>query len=450
MSEAQEAAPPASDTAPDTAGAPPDASRGAGIPAATELAGIQRHVVRTLMTSQALGGIGMSAGVSVAALLARDVSGHEALAGWAATSQMIGAAGATVLIARLMATRGRRVGLTVGYAIGVLGAAVCVFAGTIGVFAVLLAGTTLLGAGQACNNQTRYAATDLAAPGHQARTMSLVVWTATIGSVLGPNLVGPGAAVAGWFGLPSKTGPFLFGVAAMGLAGAVLAVRLRPDPLLLARRLRATTDGPPAPHPTARQGWAITAGYPVVRAAAIALALNHAVMVAVMIMTPLHMDHGGAELQVIGLVISGHILGMFAFAPLVGWTVDRFGATPILIGAVSVHLVSLALAGSSHAGASGQLAVGLFLLGLAWSAGMISASTLITTHTPTVHRPAVQGLTDSATALTSAAAGIVSGAVMAGPGFSVLNVFAAMLTLGVLWAAMRTWRPAADARAGGR
>lgn len=399
---------------------------------------IQGRTVRVLMTTQALGGIGMSAGFAVAALLARDVSGQESLAGWAQTTQMIGAAAATSLIARWMSRRGRRFGLVRGYAIAVLGAIVCVAGGALRLFPVLLAGTTLLGAGQACNNQTRYAATDLAEPGHQGRTMSLVVWTATIGSVLGPNLVGPGAVLAEAVGLPPKTGAFLFGVAGMALAGLILSWALRPDPLLLARRLRGIEAGQ-VRHTGARQGWAVTAQLPVVRAAAVALALNHAVMVAVMIMTPIHMDHGGAELTVIGLVISGHVLGMFAFAPVVGWAVDRFGPAPMLVVAVTVHLVALGLAGSAHAGASYHLAIGLFLLGLAWSFGMIAASTIINRHTPALHRPAVQGLTDSATALTAAAAGIVSGLVMAGPGFAVLNVFAAILTLGVLWAAVRAW-----------
>ena len=69
-----------------------------------------------------------------------------------------------------------------------------------------------------------------------------------------------------------------------------------------------------------------------------------------MVMTPLHMRDGAATLEVIGLVISGHILGMYAFSPVMGYVADRFGRPALLFAGGVVLLVSLLLAGTSVAG----------------------------------------------------------------------------------------------------
>jgi MFS family permease len=103
-----------------------------------------------------------------------------------------------------------------------------------------------------------------------------------------------------------------------------------------------------------------------VSAGILALSAGHAVMVGVMVMTPLHMHHGGAGLEVIGIVISVHVLGMFFLAPAVGWAADRFGRAPVLSAGALVLLLSLVLSGSSPEGASLRIGLGLFLLGFGW------------------------------------------------------------------------------------
>src|SRR3954452_9728101 len=106
---------------------------------------VQGHTLRVLVFSQALGGLGMSIGIAVAALLAEQVSGSEKLAGLAQTMQVLGAAVASFLLAHVMGRRGRRVGLATGYVIGASGAALAVVAGVVGSFPLLLFGATPLG-----------------------------------------------------------------------------------------------------------------------------------------------------------------------------------------------------------------------------------------------------------------------------------------------------------------
>jgi MFS family permease len=397
---------------------------------------VQRRSVVVLMASQALGGVGISAGVAVGALLAEDILGSASLAGLAQTGQVLGAALAAFLLARVMAARGRRAGLALGYGAGVVGALLCVLAGVRESFALLLLGTLAMGCASAASMQARFAATDLASADHRARALSLVVWATTLGSVLGPNLAGPGAAVARWAGVPDLTGAFLFAGASVALATACLALFLTPDPLLLARELaRARGESDHAQVSLGRVAGVLRAR-PRAAAALATIGVGHAVMVAVMVMTPLHLRHGGAGLEIIGLVISVHVLGMVAFAPVVGWLADRIGRAAVLaLGSVTL-LAAVALAGQAPAGNSFGLTAGLLLLGLGWSFCMLGGSALLVDAVPLAERPGVQGVSDLLAGLFAAGAGALAGVVVAEWGYAVLNLGAGVLALVVLGAAV--------------
>jgi MFS family permease len=412
-----------------------------------DLAVVQAHTVRTLVVSQAVGAVGVTIGVTTASLLARDITGSETMAGLAQTFQVLGTAAAAYVLARVMRRRGRRVGLVAGYLVGSLGAVLAVVAGVVGSMIVLLAGAVMLGATTAVNSGSRYAATDLATEEHRARALSVVVWATTIGAVAGPNLVGVGGSVARRLGIPELTGGFAIGAVVLVVAAGWVWVRLRPDPLLLAQETagmapRVATTGP------ADRSWArfaaVVRDVPAVGAAVVAMACAHAAMVSVMIMTPLHMEHGGAHLEVIGFVISIHVLGMFAFSPIVGWAADRFGRSAVLVAGGVVLLVSLALCGLSPEGSSWQILTGLFLLGLGWSCATVAASTVIADRTPIDARTEVQGTSDMAMALTAAGGGALAGVIVGWLGYPALAIFAALLAVTVVVAGPLT-RPRADA-----
>jgi MFS family permease len=398
---------------------------------------IHRRAVRTLVVAQALGGIGITIGVATASLLARDVSGSESQAGLAQTTQVLGAAVASFLLARLMSRRGRRAGQVTGLLLGATGAALAVVAGVVGSMVLLLVGTALMGCSSASNLAARYAATDLAPERSRARSLSYVVWATTVGAVVGPNLTGFSSAVSRWLGIPELTGPFLIAAVGMLIAALVIAVWLRPDPLLVAREVAGVEDADPGGTSWRRARAALTSNRPLL-AAVVGLASAHAVMVSVMIMTPLHMEHGGAALSVIGFVISGHVIGMFAFAPVMGWLADRWGRPTMLFLGAGLQLVSLLLAGGSPEGSSWQITAGLFLLGLGWSSATVAASALIADLTPLEARTDVQGIADAAMWLTAAVGGGLSGWIVAGWGYPVLNGFAAVLAGGVVMAAVVT------------
>jgi MFS family permease len=404
----------------------------------TDVAQLQRRTVRVLVLTQAVGALGITIGIATASLLARDLSGSEALSGLAQTAQVLGAAVISFLLAAVMARRGRRVGLVTGYLLGASGGMLAVVSGVVESMPLLLLGAVLLGAGTSANSAARFAATDLAEDSNRARSLSLVVWATTIGAVLGPNLTGPAGAFADAVDIPELTGPFAIGAMGMLAAALVAFVTLRPDPLLVARERAGEVD---VGHVAAGSSWTrarqAVRERPVIGFAIAGLALAHATMISVMVMTPLHMEHGGAELDVIGLVISVHVLGMFAFSPLVGLLADRLGRAPVLGAGGAVLIGALLLCASSPQGMSWQVTAGLFLLGVGWSLAMVSASTMVAEHAPLAARTDVQGTSDLVMGLTAACAGAVAGLVVDLAGYPALSLVTLALAVGVIGCAAR-------------
>lgn len=384
----------------------------------------QRRTVATLAGSQVLGGVGVSAGAAVAALLAADISGREAWAGLGGTAQVLGGALAAYVVARVMAAKGRRPGLVVGYGMALVGALLIILAAVVASFALLLLGSLLFGGAVASNSQARFAATDLADEDHRGRHLSIVVWATTIGAVAGPNLTGPGRWVAEALHLPVLVGPYVLSLVGIGLAMLVLTIALRPDPLLTARALHADHAEPEQSLPPATSGWAAIRGHRDAVVGVLAMALGHTVMVSVMIMTPLHMSHGHASLEVIGLVISLHVVGMYAFSPVTGWAVDRWGGRVVIGIGSAILLTSSVLAASTAEGHSMVLTAALVLLGLGWSCTLIAGSTLLTAAIPLRQRPEAQGLADVAMGLAGGGGGAAAGVVVDAWGFPALAVVA--------------------------
>src|SRR3954467_11733682 len=363
---------------------------------------VQRRTVGVLSGAVALAGVGVTVGITVGGLLAREGAGTDSAAGpgpppgglraaaRGQTGGVLGAAALAVPLAALSDRKGRRAGLSAGYAVAVAGSVLAVIAAAVSSLPLLLAGLFAFGAATACGLQARYAAADLAMPEHRGRALSLVVWATTVGSVLGPNLAGPGADLGTSLGLPALGGAFAVSAVVFALVILGVLAGLRPDPLLLARRLGGTGAGVRqrgATGAAVRAVWAPPGG----RLGLTAVVVSHSVMVGVMVMTPVHMGHAGGApgttLRVIGLVISVHVAGMYLISPLVGLLADRAGRKATVAAGGLLLLGAAALAGAAAPGAAGALGIGLFLLGLGWSCGLIAGSTLVTESVAPALRP---------------------------------------------------------------
>ncbi len=299
----------------------------------------RRRSRSALFAGVALGSTGHIAAVTVATIVARDLLGSQALAGAPGATVVLGAALGAILLSALMARSGRRIGLVAGYSVGVIGALVATAAVITRSFPLLLLGTLLIGFGNASNQLSRYTAADMVPPERRASAIGLVVWAATIGSVVGPWLVPIASDMAAAVGLPPLAGPYLVPVVFVGLAAILSFVMLRPDPYDLAdESSRADPGAEPAVLGPVRD----ILRRPAVAAAIVALVVSQFVMVLIMTMTPLHMVEHGHDLGAVGLVLSAHTLGMFAFSPLSGWLSDRFGRVPtIFLGTAVLGVASL-------------------------------------------------------------------------------------------------------------
>jgi MFS family permease len=411
-----------------------------GIDSLPSIQDTQRRVVRALAAAQILGGIGVASGAAVGALLAADLS-MESLSGLSSASSTIGAALIALPVSRIMNVHGRRPGLLLAYLVGIIGAITVVSGSVIGFFPLALLGLMLTGGGQTAGLQSRYAATDLALPETRGRSLATVVWATTVGSVFGPNLASPMGNLAERVGVPRLAGPYMLTVVVFVIAAVLVATLLRPDPLIVAREHHARTTGAPrlgpARHASIGEAVALVRGIPAAYLGFLAMAIGQAVMVAVMSMTPVHLQHGEASLKIIGFVISGHITGMYIASPLVGMASDRIGRRPVIVVGGAILLASFLIAGTATGHQSMQLAIGLFLLGLGWSCTLIAGSTLLTESIPAEDRPNVQGTADLLMGIAGASAGLLSGLVVGLGSYAMLNVISAVLVVPLILLTLR-------------
>lgn len=388
-----------------------------------------------LVVSQILGGLGVAIGIALAPMLATEVTGSEALSGLAPTASVAGTALLSLPLAALMTSRGRRPGLVLAYLIGALGGALVVLGTMARSFPLLLLGMAAFGAGSSANLQARFAAADLVGPERRGRAISTVVWATTIGSVVGPNIAAPAGRLFRGSPVPETAGPYLWSAVAFLAAGVTVAVLLRPDPLLTARALAPRSPQGERKR-SLRAGVAAVRESPMAKLALVTVTVSHTAMVSIMVMTPVHLGGHGAGLQLIGLVISGHIAGMYAFSPVMGWLADRFGRLSVIglaVGLLSCAALLAGTAGPRH----GQTALGLFVLGLGWSAGMIAGSALLTDSVPQEARAAVQGLSDLTMNAAAGIGGATAGVIVAQWGYGPLNAVGAALLLPVAVLALR-------------
>lgn len=415
------------------------------ITATTDTEAIQRRTLIVLMLSVGPAGMGMAGGFSATSLAAEDITKNDAWATLAATMISIGGAVAAVPLARYMAAHGRRPGLRIGWTIAGIGSLVAFVSVLADSYLLLVVGAFAIGVGNGTNLAARYAAADLAPPDRRARTIGVLVWASSIGSVLGPTVaLGP----TGWFAeqidLPRLSGPYLMGAFVFAVAGFVVHFRLRPDPLVLATSLSESNLPGTVVKPSLLDSFAAIASNPMAVIAVAAMAVGQAVMVAVMTVTPLHMDDGNHETQIIGLVISLHIVGMFFFAPVVGWFVDRLPTEAMVAAAGVILFVGGELASHTDPSDSLGVFVGLFLIGLGWSFAMIAGSSLLTGAYPAHERANVQGAADLTMVASGAVAGLLSGVIVEQSSFGSLSHWAGVAALSLVAAALyplvTTWR----------
>jgi MFS family permease len=389
-------------------------------PPSPTLPSLQRRTMRVLVVAQLLGALGLAAGGTAGALLAEHLTGSAAAAGLPLSLLVLGSGVGAVAVARVMRDHGRRTGLAAAYLAGTIGAALVVAAAGWESWPLLLAGSLLLGGGNAAVMLARYAAADLST--HRGRSISTVVTAASVGAVAGPNLLGPAGPVAEAVGLPAPAGLFLLAIPAFLAAALVLVAFLRPDPLQVARVAAPSAEQPAA---GGRGELAVLLGDRHIRLALLVLAIANLAMVGMMAVAPVHLHHHGAAMGTIGLIVGAHIAAMYLPSPLTGWLADAVGARVVAAAGALLLLAAgavAAVAGSTRVG----VIIALLLLGVGGNAGLIGGSALLRDApvSPSL-RTRAEGLGELGMGAAAAVGGSGAGLLLAGGGFGLLGLVAA-------------------------
>ena len=370
----------------------------------------QRKIVRVLGIAQVLNGIGVAGTVAAGSLLVSSITKSDGLSGLAQTISVLGAAVMALPLARLTQNGGRRLALTFGYSIGVIGALFAILGGANRNLFFMLLGAFMVGAASASGYQARFAAIDLATPEKRSKDLSFVVWGSTIGAVTGPNLMEPSGVFASALGLPKLVGPYFIAALTLALSVTVIQLFLKPDPFLTANK--AVEGTATKPRESTRSALKHIKEYPIALFAIASVAIGHLAMVSIMVMTPVHMAHSDATLRIIGLVISVHVLGMYAFSPIVGSISDKFGRIRTIQIGILILIASALISGLAPHHDSFTLGIGLFLLGLGWSFTLIAGSTLLSETVSLEMRPSTQGASDLVMNLMGAGGAAIGGVII--------------------------------------
>ena len=403
--------------------------------------GRARRNVAALAVAQVLGSTGIGLVLTISTITASELSGSDLVAALAQTSIILGSAAFTIPVARVAERWGRRRSLAGTYLLTTIGLAIAAIGIAVALWPVMFVGLFLAGAAMVAGLASRFAAADSARSPAQIPTfIALVMWASTVGSILGPNLIGPLGAVAG---VDARVLAFALAAVFFVAGGLTVWLGLRdvarrtadlaePDAARTSAAAAAdaanaadAADAAPAPAsrpeglPLAEQVRLLRASPGAVRGIVLA-ALSHMIMVGLMGLAPVEMHHGGVEPALVGVAMSSHLAGMYALSPLVGIAVARFGTGRVAVAA----LVTLAASGLMLAITPRHdplaFTIGLFVLGVAWSIGLIAGSTLVTSTVPAHARIPIQGLTDFAIALSGALASVTAGVVVASAGYPVL------------------------------
>ena len=428
----------------------------------------RRRMTGALFVGNAIASTAFLAVVTIASLTAQELTGSTQLAGLPSALSTVGAAlGASILTA-LSRRSGRRSAFCFGFSVAALGGLIAMSSLWLANLGVFLAAMFAIGFGRSVSLLSRFAAGDLWPDDRRASAIGLVVWAATIGSVVGPLMILPASRVGTTYLDAELAGPFAFAGAGFALAALWYFATLRPDPLTLADTPDETVELEPetlekasdtaagveipsvevagaedlvivtAPIKTlgeTQRSLAELLLHPAVQLALVVLMVSQFVMILVMTMTPLHIRGHHHGLSLVSGVMMAHALGMFAIAPLTGRLVDRLGSRPVIAAGCLLLAISALLSAKAGDAQAGLLTVSLFLLGVGWNFGFVAGSTALQESLALRDRLRLQGLADSVTWISGGIAALASGFILSAwsfPGLALLGAGIALVPLAAL------------------
>ncbi len=391
----------------------------------------QKRIVSVLFVAQSFFSASSIAAFTLSPIISSALSGSDSWVGLPNTVTLLGRAGFALPLGIMMDRFGRRLALSSGYSMAIIGSAISVWAIVSGNFLAFLLGALFLGMARSAGDQSRYVGAEVFTQSRRAKVIGLIVSAGTIGAIFGPLLVPASASWMASLDLPEETGPFIAsGILMIFATGAVLFF-LRPDPRELGQAIAVQEA---AEHPQSlgnivseRRPLRQIFAAPMVQLAVFAMVIGFFVMAFLMVITPLHMNHAAHTTAAISTVIMAHTLGMYGLSWLTGGLIDRFGRIPMILAGTVLLGVSCILAPLSLR--VPILGLALFLLGLGWNFCFVSGSSLLSDALASHERARAQGASEAMVAIGAGLASLSVGLVFAQWGFLVVSAIALIFTL---------------------
>lgn len=386
---------------------------------------------------------------AVLTIVGTELSGSAELAGVPTAVNLFAAAFSAFVWGILWDKTGRRNGLSLGILLGAIGLSLSLLAVISGSFILLLVGLVGVGFARSAVQLGRFIASEVNPPSRRGRAISYVVLGGTVGAVGGPLLVDPSSNWALSLGIPENGGPFMVAIILFIVAGIIAQYGLRPEPMLLSRKIDAEYPEESIKQDTTRNTPTILR-QPAVIVAMLAMVMSQVVMTLLMGISALYMKDLNHTLGDIAVMLSAHTLGMFAFSIISGRLADRWGRAQVIITGATIMVVASIFAPVYSQVA--PIAFALFLVGLGWNFCFVGGSALLADQLSSSERARTQGFNDLFISLSSAFASLGSGVIYARTGYGMLSLMGGvfiLLPLGVtIWWLMSQRRQQASVATG--
>jgi len=343
-------------------------------------------------------------GITLTALIGMQLSPYNSLATLPLALLVLGNLLSTHPLSLFMQRHGRRPGLSLGAAAGIVGGLISALGVWLGDFVLFCLGALPIGVYQASAMYYRFAALETVDDAHKGRAAAWVIAGGICAALIAPSLT--------LWARNALSTPFVGAyvlLAVLALFGLLLLSALREGAI-----------------PVAPRGDLLgLLARPAIRCALAVTAIGHGLMILVMNATPLAMSFCGLPLESAAQVIQWHMLGMFLPALIAGPLVDRLGSKPVAMLGIGL------LGGSALVGLSGQsqayFLISSLLLGIGWNLMLVAGTTLLASAHEPAERGKAQGLMELANGSVAACAAFASGALITGLGWFQVNL--AMLPL---------------------
>ena len=323
--------------------------------------------ILSLLISVGFSSIGFIAAITVTALAAREVSDNPLFVGFPNALGVGGGVLGTQIYYYLSKKYSRYVSLSITFFVGGLGGLISLYSLIIDSFSLLLVGAFILGIGHSATLQTRYAASFVSSDKFKATSLALAVWFSVFGSVFGPRLVSSYSNF--FYNLYGSDLIVGYVIAMFGMSIAGLAITTLTSKTSLLRQAQLKDSSISNDSTKYKDGNLLS----------LLLVLNHFVMVVVMSATPLHVKDIGETVQLVGVIISYHTLGMFLLSPILGKLVDKYGFRNFTFIGSGILLISCSVTFFNSSPI--YLKIGLYLLGLGWNFNYVALSDAVSKFT---------------------------------------------------------------------